>query len=82
MKFLELVKWIIANKDAIIELIELWKTIVGAFNPTSEGDVITMSADQVDVLADSPEKKELIEYLNANPQDAQALSEVLKKLAE
>lgn len=80
MKFLELVKWIIANKDAIIELIELWKTIVGAFNPTSEGDVITMSA--VEALADSPEKKEVLEWLNANPQEAIALSEVLNKLAE
>lgn len=80
MKFLELMKWIIANKDAIIELIELWKTIVGAFNPTSEGDVITMSA--VEALADSPEKKEVLEWLNANPQEAIALSEVLNKLAE
>lgn len=80
MKFLELVKWIIANKDAIIELIELWKTIVGAFNPTSEGDVITMSA--VEALVDSPEKKEVLEWLNANPQEAIALSEVLNKLAE
>jgi hypothetical protein len=81
-KFLELVKWIVANKDAIIELIELWKAIVGAFNPTSEGDVITMTADQVEALADTPEKKELVEYLNANPQDAEALAEVLNKLAE
>lgn len=81
-KFLELVKWIVANKDAIIELIELWKAIVGAFNPTSEGDVITMTADQVEALADTPEKKELVEYLNANPQDAEALAEVMKKLAE
>jgi hypothetical protein len=81
-KFLELVKWIVANKDAIIELIELWKAIVGAFNPTSEGDVITMTADQVEALADTPEKKELVEYLNGNPQDAEALVEVMKKLAE
>ena len=81
-KFLELVKWIVANKDAIIELIELWKAIVGAFNPTSEGDVITMTADQVEALADTPEKKELVEYLNANPQDAEALAEVMEKLAE
>lgn len=80
MRFLELVKWIIANKEAIIELIDLWKTIVGVFNPTSEGDVITMSA--VEALADSPEKKEVLEWLNANPQEAIALSEVLNKLAE
>jgi hypothetical protein len=80
MRFLELVKWIIANKEAIIELIDLWKTIVGVFNPTSEGDVIAMSA--VEALADSPEKKEVLEWLNANPQEAIALSEVLNKLAE